>query len=263
MDSNLLNTPPIISIISASFNCINTIEKSILSILPHLSTNNIEFIIIDGGSTDGTIDIIKKYEKHLSFWVSEKDSGIYDAWNKGILASKGKFISFIGLDDYLCSNYSNLYLGAVFSNSHANFFSSKMIINNSRKDIYGYPFCWDNFKWNMNVVHPGSLHSRTLFDNYGFYDMKFKIAGDYEFLLRCGEHINSYFIDSPTVIFSLDGVSNTKSFALVREVRRAKILNNSMSIIYINIDFIFRFLIACLSTVKKLLVNYINHISLK
>ena len=257
MDSNLSNTAPIISIISASFNCINTIEKSILSILPHLS-GNIEFIIIDGGSTDGSIEIIKKYEKYLSFWISEKDDGIYDAWNKGILASKGNFISFIGLDDYLCSNYSNLYLGAVFSNSHANFFSSKMIINNSRKDIYGYPFCWDQFKWNMNVVHPGSLHSRTLFDKYGFYNMKFKIAGDYEFLLRCGNNLNSSFINSPTIIFSLDGVSNTRSFELAKEVRRAKILNNSMSIFFINIDFTFRYLVAYLSKIRKVLFKYIN-----
>jgi len=257
LESNSSQNRPVITIISASFNCVDTIEKSILSILPHLSVN-IEFVIIDGGSTDGSVEIIKKYEKYLSFWISEKDNGIYDAWNKGIVASKGKFISFIGLDDYLCSNYSNLYLAAVFSNSHCDFFSSRMIINNSRKEIYGYPFCWDQFKWNMNVVHPGSLHSRSLFDKYGLYNMKFKIAGDYEFLLRCGYNLNSYFIDSPTILFSLDGISNTKSFELAKEVRRAKILNNSMSIFFINIDFIYRYLVAFLSKIRKFLFNYLN-----
>lgn len=250
MISNSNNIKPTISIIAAAYNCGNTIEGSILSILPQLS-EAIEFIIIDGGSRDNTIDIIRKYENHLAFWTSEPDQGIYDAWNKAIIKSKGTFIAFIGLDDYLCENYASAYLPIAQGDPKIDFISSKMIINNTRKTIYGYPWEWQTFKKQMNVVHPGSLHNRSLFETYGMYSMDFKIAGDYEFLLRIGNKLNTKFINVPTVIFSLEGVSNTKLFQLAKEIRKAKLKNKSRSILMINIEFIMRYTIAILSTIKK------------
>lgn len=250
MISNSNNIKPTISIIAAAYNCANTIESSILSILPQLS-EAIEFIIIDGGSRDNTIDIIKKYENYLAYWKSEEDEGIYDAWNKAIIKSKGTFIAFIGLDDYLCENYASAYLPIAQEDTKIDFISSKMIINNTQKMIFGYPWEWQSFKKQMNVVHPGSLHNRSLFETYGMYSMDFKIAGDYEFLLRIGNKLNTKFINAPTVIFSLEGVSNTKSFQLAREIRKAKLKNKSRSILMINIEFLMRYTIAILSNIKK------------
>ena len=90
----------IISIITVSYNAVKTIEQTISSVV-NQSYSNIEYIIIDGGSTDGTVDIIKKYEDRIAYWVSEPDGGIYDAMNKGIKVATGDYIQIIGADDFL------------------------------------------------------------------------------------------------------------------------------------------------------------------
>ncbi|MDH5645697.1 MAG: glycosyltransferase, partial [Candidatus Heimdallarchaeota archaeon] len=89
---------PLVTIITAVLNGVDTLERTILSVISQ-SYTNIEYIIIDGGSTDGTIDIIRKYEHAIDCWVSESDTGIYDAWNKGVRLSNGEWIAFLGADD--------------------------------------------------------------------------------------------------------------------------------------------------------------------
>jgi glycosyltransferase involved in cell wall biosynthesis len=90
---NLQNNP-LVTIVTVSYNVVSTIERTILSVV-NQTYSNIEYIIIDGGSTDGTVDIIKKYMDKIAYWVSEPDKGIYDAMNKGILMAKGQWINFM------------------------------------------------------------------------------------------------------------------------------------------------------------------------
>ena len=89
-----------VSIVTVSFNCVSSIEDTILSVVNQKYKEK-EFVIIDGGSTDGTLDVIKKYDKQINYWVSEKDAGIYDAMNKGIKASNGDWIIFMNSGDCL------------------------------------------------------------------------------------------------------------------------------------------------------------------
>ena len=93
-----MNTPPLITIITVAYNAVKDIENTILSVL-NQTYPNIEYIIIDGGSTDGTLDIIKKYEDKISYWVSEPDKGIYDAMNKGTLKATGVWLNFMNAGD--------------------------------------------------------------------------------------------------------------------------------------------------------------------
>jgi glycosyltransferase involved in cell wall biosynthesis len=230
---------PFISIVTSTFNCVNSIEATIISVLSQ-SSDYIEHIIIDGGSNDGTVEIIKKYSDQISYWISEKDNGIYDAWNKGILKSKGSFISFLGAGDLLCSNYTKLFVDKIIYNNNIDFISSKMIIDNKRKSIYGFSWNWNSFRKSMNVVHPGAVHNKKLYNKYGMYDVKYKIAGDYEFLLRIGNQLKSDFIIEPTVVFGLDGISSNRKIQLAKEVRIAKIDNKARNFIMINFEFIFR-----------------------
>ena len=106
---------PLISIITVVLNDKDNIEKTILSVL-NQNYKNIQYIIIDGGSSDGTIDIIKKYEKNIGFWISEKDEGIYDAFNKGLKHTNGDLIGFTNSGDTLTNesldylvDYYNIY----------------------------------------------------------------------------------------------------------------------------------------------------------
>ena len=97
------NNKPLISIITAVFNGEKYLEQTIKSII-NQTYKNFEYIIIDGGSTDGTLEIIKKYEDKISYWISEKDKGISDAFNKGVTAAKGDYINFQGDGDGFLSS---------------------------------------------------------------------------------------------------------------------------------------------------------------
>ena len=90
---------PLVSVVTVVMNSVNTIEETIISVL-HQSYNNIEFIIIDGVSTDGTLDVIREYDTKIDYWISEADNGIYDAMNKGLELAKGDYIHFLNADDH-------------------------------------------------------------------------------------------------------------------------------------------------------------------
>lgn len=95
---------PLISIVTVCYNAVSTIEETIISVI-NQSYDNIEYIIIDGGSKDGTIDLIEKYADKISYWISEPDMGIYDAMNKGIAVATGKWINFMNSGDYLFNDH--------------------------------------------------------------------------------------------------------------------------------------------------------------
>ena len=94
---------PTFSIITITYNAVRLVEQTLLNVLSQ-SYPNIEYIVIDGGSTDGTVDIIRRYESGLAYWVSEPDKGIYDAMNKGLQKATGDYVWFINAGDTLCSS---------------------------------------------------------------------------------------------------------------------------------------------------------------
>ncbi len=173
----------LITIVTVVRNGEKYLEHTISSVLnqdyPH-----IEYIVIDGGSTDGTIDIIKKYESRISYWISEPDGGIADAMNKGIRQSSGRYLLFLHSDDYLVSNSSirqaaqkmqqdcDLHSFPIYweSNGHR-------LLRRSR----GFN-PWINFK--TGFYHQAVFFRRDLFKRLGEYDTSLRIEMDYEFFLR-------------------------------------------------------------------------------
>ncbi len=201
-----------ISIIIATYNADNFLAKCLESITSQ-KESNIEIILIDGGSKDSTVDIIKSYSDVIDFWISEKDNGIYDAWNKGVKKAKGKWIMFLGADDELVPGTLQKYLDFI-NNSPKKFdlISSRvqMIDFKGRKiRVIGYPYQWPQFQKSMLIAHPGSLHSKKLFDTYGYYNTSYKIVGDYEFLLRAGSKLKAAFLPEITVIMREGGASDS------------------------------------------------------
>lgn len=229
-----VNSMPLITIITAVFNAEKTLEDTILSVI-NQSYSNIEFIIIDGGSTDGSVDIIKKYQHAIDYWVSEPDDGIYDAWNKGVQLAGGSWISFLGADDFLYDvdvmNDVGSYLEKVLYDTRV-VYGQVMLLNELGQHIHAAGQPWgeirNRFKQVMCIPHQGVMHRRSLFEHYGNFDKSFRIAGDYEFLLRELKTRDAVFI--PQIIITgmrQGGVSSTpqNSLRTLHEIRRAQKLH--------------------------------------
>ncbi|MCF0074501.1 glycosyltransferase [Dyadobacter sp. CY261] len=224
-----MNLSPKISIITVVRNGEQHIEHTIKSIV-NQSYQNIEYLIIDGNSTDRTIEIIKKYQDQISFWVSEPDSGIYDAMNKGVRASSGDWLLFIHSDDYLLSPTVIEEAVPYLRNSTHQIAYGQVgfIYPDQSEKTYGAE--WGSLKKRfrevaMCIPHQATFHSRKLFVN-GCFDKNFRIAGDYDFLLRhLKDHEATFF---PVMIAKMraDGISFTASkIDLLRDTRKAQIKN--------------------------------------
>lgn len=228
-----------ITIIIASYNCVGTIENALQSVA-NQTYKNIELIIIDGASTDGTIDIIRKYQEIITYWISEPDKGIYDAWNKGLYNSSGEWISFLGADDILMEKCIEKYVLEILKNDKTiNYISSK--ISKVKKDLS--PIDIRGKKWDSDmkkyccIAHVGSLHHKSLFQQKGNFDTSFKITGDYDFLLRCYDIVNACFIPEITAKVREGGISDTEILNIARETKIAKLKNNSRSRFMCQIDY--------------------------
>lgn len=198
---------PLVSIISVIFNGEKDLEQSINSVI-NQSYDNIEYVIIDGGSTDNTINIIHKYNEAIDYWISEKDAGIYDAMNKGIAASSGEWLYFLGVDDLLFDH-----------NTIFNVFKSN---NYNKIDIvYGEV---DTFPQMMDVNLPdklsvSSLYLKTTCCHQSIFahkscliefDTKYKLAADLDWLfgvVLSGK--KTMKIDQKIALYSLEGASTS------------------------------------------------------
>ncbi|SOD95092.1 glycosyltransferase family 2 protein [Spirosoma fluviale] len=225
---------PLVSIISAVYNAEKYLEESILSITAQ-SYKNFEYIIIDGGSTDNTLNIINKYQDKITYWISEPDNGIYDAWNKGLEKCKGDWIAFIGADDLLYPNSLQIYIEHITQHpkrQELEFVSSLIELVDERLTplrIVGEAWSWNHFKKNMSTWHVGMFHSKNLFLKYGMFDSTFKVSGDYELLLRPKDKLMASFVNQPTAKMRTGGISSLLLLKASKETYRAKVKNGILS----------------------------------
>lgn len=241
---------PKITVITASYNSEKTISDTIESVL-NQKYPNIEYLIIDGGSSDNTISIIKKYENLFEGrlkYISEKDDGIYDAWNKGVKMAQGIWITFVGSDDIMLENAFSDFIEFAKTNEDINFISSKYLLvteNLNPIRVVGIPWS-DAMNSYCCIAHVGSLHHKSLFDKKGVFDSNFKIAGDYDFLLRCKDIIRPGFVDIMSANVRDGGISGRQISRVARETVMAKKNNKSQWIFKIYADYcimIFKFFV--------------------
>ena len=206
-----------ITIITITLNAERYLEQTIASVVNQTYSNR-EYIIVDGGSTDGTLDIIKKYESEIDNWISEPDNGIADAMNKGIDLATGDYILFLHSDDYLINSSvlerASEYLGDRFD---IFFFQVLHDIHGQNQVSSNRPLGWlTNFK--MGSCHQGQLCSRKLFQRIGKFDTSFKIDMDYDLILRAyraGASCNS--VNMPLAVMRLIGISSRTDWKSLRE----------------------------------------------
>ena len=198
---------PKLSIITVSFNCISEIENTILSVI-NQDYPNIEYIVIDGGSTDGTVEIIRKYSDRITKWVSEPDKGIYDAMNKGILMATGEWVTMRNCGDYFAERDSLSKLFAEPVDDSVDFVCGGAY----RVTNLGYYLVFSKdiskFNFRMKVVHPATF-VRTSWHKQCLFDTRFRVAADYNLVynsLKAGRKF--LYRDIPTVIFPSGGYSS-------------------------------------------------------
>lgn len=246
-----VHKPPIISIITVVFNSAKTLRATMESIIPQLSAE-VEYIVIDGGSTDGTQDIIAQYTSQLAYSVSEPDKGIYDAWNKGLARASGQYIGFVGADDVLLPDALGTYLSHIRQQPQIEYWSSKVAFGHMGGRVIGQPWRWDRFRRYMTVAHVGSLHRRNLYERFGTYDTSYRIVGDYELLLRAGVSLRAGFVDQITVLMGHGGVSNKFALQALAETARAKKKTNATSPAAASFDYhLARFKLAARSWISQ------------
>jgi len=215
----IITEGPLITIIVAVYNGAKTLQRCLNSII-NQTYQNIEIVIIDGGSKDGTLDIIRTNEYKISYWESKSDNGIYHAWNKALAHVNGEWIYFLGADDYfwnneVLKNFREHLLNDVRDQKIVYGQVAVVSALNEVIQIYGEP--WEkikkSFRQDMLLPHQGVMHHRCIFEQYGNFDESFRISGDYDLLLRHLKNADAYFI--PNLIIAgmqQGGVSSNPQF---------------------------------------------------
>lgn len=217
-----MSETPFFSIVTASYNSQETISRTIQSVLD-LDFFDYEYLIIDGNSSDKTVELIESFvskfkEKGISFrYISERDRGIYDAWNKGIQMATGKWISFLGSDDSYFSDALTTYFLEIKKYPESNYISSQVnLVNSDGKilQVFGEKYNWKNVISDINVAQVGSFHKKELFNQVGLYSLDYKIVGDLDFYIRCKDFIRPAYFTKVTANMENGGVSNQIYLAL-------------------------------------------------
>ncbi len=220
-----------ISIITATLNSADTIADTINSVLTQ-SYPDIEYIVIDGASSDGTKDIVTSFGKRVSKFISEPDNGIYDGINKGIRQATGDIVGIINSDDFFCNNAVIEKVAESFRENEIDAVIGDVqfvdTVNTSKVLRYysSKHFKKGRFRFGFMPAHSSFYVKRELFEKLGYYKTDYKIAADYELLIRFLEisKITYKYLEMPFVSMRMGGVSNKSIYniyTLNKEIAKA------------------------------------------
>ena len=233
-----------ISIITVSYNSVAHIEDAINSV-SNQDYANIEHIVVDGNSTDGTQDILLKHDKKLGFWINERDQGIYDAMNKGISKATGEIVGILNSDDFYYDDKVISKIVEEFKDRTIDAVFGDLIFvdpNNLDKTVRTYSSeKWrpDKFAKGYMPAHPTFFVRRENYSKYGLFEMDYKIAADYEMLIRLlyVHKLNYKYIPMKMVKMRKGGVSSnglasniTLNSEIIRACRKHGIKTNALKI---------------------------------
>jgi len=260
MDLSSPTDLPLISVITVTFNAEAFLEDCLQSIVEQLDAD-FELIVIDGGSKDSTVDIIKKYENSIAYWHSRPDRGLTHAFNLGIENSKGRWLIFINADDLLADLTTlSKVVPILDSNSLADvIYGRVLVVDRNNKNItnggpYGKNFSWRKHLFVNKIPHQGAFINRNYINTVGLYDETYLIGADYELFLRKNSYLKALFI--PILISKMrdGGISRLNKFICNKEWHYARLKNKVLpkfllKLMYLaimakmTIGFIFRYLI--------------------
>ena len=201
----------ILSILMPVYNCVNTIERAIRSYLKYEMPNT-ELVIVDGASTDGTVDIINKYSEKISKFISEKDNGVSFAVNKAIDLAEGEWILILAADDILINNPEKIL--KKFNNKELDIICGNTLVDN--KDSTYYKWITgdnlNNIEYNLTVSTPATFFRKSIVEEVGKYDTSYKIAADRDLWIKLKRYGARYYsIDYFIELFSVGGLSSSSN----------------------------------------------------
>lgn len=204
---------PLFSIITVCYNEEKNIEKTAKSVVSQ-NFKNFEWVVIDGKSKDNTVNILNKYKKNMSYFVSEKDSGIYNAMNKGIKKAKGKYLLFLNGGDCF-TNKEVLLKVAKFlekDNFSSQIYYGNILYDNGEKVDFSKAKLDRKFFLTKTISHQATFIQKELFTKYGNYQEKYKISSDFDFWLKTiiKNNVKTKFLPVLVSIFNLEGISADK-----------------------------------------------------
>ena len=218
-----------ISIITIAKNEEKSIERTILSVINQSAINEIEYIVIDGKSSDYTLEIIKKYKDKISKIISEPDFGIYNAMNKGIKAANGDYILFLNAGDEL---FCNKTIEKILPKLNCDLVFGDILIRdkNGKNSTIEYDFIDDFELFYKSLPHPCTFIKKECFLKLDLYDETKKIMSDWQWFLKYFKSGGKYsYIKTPVAIFYLGGISTSKKFKKLQKQERNEILNEFYS----------------------------------
>ena len=220
--------------------------------------SNVEYIVIDGGSTDGTLDIIEEYVNKISAFISEPDEGVYDALDKGILSANGDYLGILHSDDIFCDDKVVSDVIQTLKDKRSDLcFSDLVILNEVSGKVVRYVNPHYFRRWMLRIglhpPHPTIFLKRSLFDEFGLYSTNLQIAGDFEFMIRVfyGREINWSYMNRISVKMRSGGKSNSglsSKILCAKEIHESLNMNNIFTLHFFQVV---RYLIR----VKELLIK--------
>lgn len=225
---------PKVSVITVNLNNHLGLKRTLNSVIQQ-NYGNFEYLVIDGDSSDGSKELIEEFTDKINFWLSEKDTGVYNAMNKGVLNATGDYLIFLNSGDH-------------FSNAQA---LTNLISNSSNEDlVFGNLFVQEsgrvwtkryaeklNFRYFYfeSLPHPATLISKKLFETQGLYDTSLKISADWKFfLLAVAKYNCTYkYVDQEISTFYLDGMSSNKANVKILEYERRSTLKKYFKLYFL------------------------------
>lgn len=221
--ANAVSHAPWLSVIVATWNAARTLERCLESIVEQ-SERDLELLVVDGGSTDGTVSMLQRHAAHIAWWQSRPDRGIYDAWNQALTHARGRFVCFLGADDAWSSHNAVATLRAATADADYDLVSSRGLMHDpatGKAWVWGGKWDYHRLGRRMILCHPGLLHRRELFARYGGFDTRYRIAGDLDFLLRLPQSLRTLHLDFVSVHVEVAGVSRRNVLQRLAEQRLA------------------------------------------
>ena len=215
-----------ISVITVCYNAQNTIERTIQSVL-NQTYQDIEYIVVDGASTDSTLQILQQYQDKLKY-ISEPDNGLYDAMNKGIKMATGEYVMLLNADDKF---YDNEVVGKFAKMCEEKqtdlIYGNLAFLNKGNISVQKHKSLNKIYLIKNTPQQPATFYKKSVFEKVGFFDTQFRIVADQEWFLRAflKFHISAFWLDETVTLFSTEGLSNNPYHEQKHEAERQKMFS--------------------------------------